>query len=205
MSHLRVDEPDLLRRMRCGDERAFNCFFDSFFSRLYRFAVPRLGGDEEAARDVVQATLIKAVRNVQGFRGEASLFTWLCKICRHLIADHRRASERYARRFVLMEDRAEWLVAVRTREAPEQYDLIENYGRAEIADLVRAALERLPKPYGEALQSQYVEYRSVAEIGQRFGIGRIAAQSLLARARVAFRAAFEQACGESAGDVVSTI
>jgi RNA polymerase sigma-70 factor (ECF subfamily) len=33
--------------MLTGDERAFRAFFDTYFPRVYRFALPRLGGSIE--------------------------------------------------------------------------------------------------------------------------------------------------------------
>ena len=77
---------DLACRLRAGDERAFEEFFAEYFPRLYRFARVRLGGDEDAADEVAQTTLIKALAKVSTYRGEAALFTWVCAICRREIA-----------------------------------------------------------------------------------------------------------------------
>src|SRR2546422_6447802 len=49
-----LSDLDLARRVLAGDESAFEDFFGSYFSRLYRFARVRLGGDEDAAEDIVQ-------------------------------------------------------------------------------------------------------------------------------------------------------
>src|SRR5690348_12923631 len=59
-----TDERVLFRCMLAGDERAFDAFFEAHFPRLYRFALPRLGGDVEAAQEVVQASLGKAMRKL---------------------------------------------------------------------------------------------------------------------------------------------
>lgn len=90
-------ERDLVSAMLAGDQRAFAAFFDSYFPRIYRFALPRLCHHEDACKEVVQATLIKAMRELSSWRGEASLFTWICQICRNEIADHIRAGESVAR------------------------------------------------------------------------------------------------------------
>ncbi len=196
-------EQDLIRRMLAGDERAFAAFFDAYFARVYRFALPRVGRDHEAARDVVQATLTKAMRKLAEFRGEAALYTWLCQICRHEIADHVRARRRYGEHVVLYEDTPEVRAALESIEAPEEYEPDRSHGRSEILALIRSVLDRLPSRYGDALEWKYVEGRSVEEIGQLLGIGHTAAQSLLARARVAFREAIEAVCGEDAADVLA--
>jgi RNA polymerase sigma-70 factor (ECF subfamily) len=200
-----ADEAELIRRMLAGEERAFDAFFEGHFPRLYRFALPRVGGDAEAAREVVQASLGKAMRKLAEFRGEAALFTWLCQICRREIADRARAEKRHAQHLVLIDDRPELRAAIESIEAPEEYDLLESYGRAEVGGLVRAVLDRLPPRYGDALEWKYVEGRSVEEIGARLGIGHTAAQSLLARARVAFREALERVFGAAAADIAATL
>ena len=68
---------------------------------------------------------------------------------------------------------------------------------------MRVVLDRLPANYGNALEWKYMEGSSVEEIGERLGIGTIAAQSLLARARVAFREALEQVFGAEAADIAA--
>ena len=81
------DDRELVQKMLAGEERAFVTFFETYFPRVYRFALPRLNRNEDTAKDVVQATLIKAMRKLGDYRGEAALFTWLCQICRREIAD----------------------------------------------------------------------------------------------------------------------
>jgi len=74
------------RRILGGDEAAFRELFDRFFPRLYRFALVRLNGDAETARDVVQQTFCNAIERLDSYRGEAALYTWFCQICRNAIA-----------------------------------------------------------------------------------------------------------------------
>lgn len=181
-----------------GDERAFSEFFDEYFARLYRFALPRLNGNVDAAQEVVQATLCIVMRKLNTFRGEAALFTWICQICRHQIVDHLRQVRRHSERVVLIEDNPQIQAALDAIQAPEHEEPERRYDRGQIGTLVRAVLDRLPARYGDALEWKYVDGLSVEEIGTRLGIGTTAAQSLLARARVAFRGAIENVFGAAA-------
>lgn len=198
-------EKQLVRRMLAGDERAFDAFFTAYFARVYRFALPRLNGDVEATREVVQIAMTKAMRKLASFRGDASLFTWICQICRREAVDHIRANRRHTRHVVLIDDQPELRLAIEAIEAPEDYDLVRSYGRAETGRLVQTVLDRLPLNYGNALEWKYMEGRSVEEIGERLGIGTTAAQSVLARARIAFREALEQVFGADAADIAASI
>ena len=192
----------LIQGMLAGDERAFEAFFNAYFARVYRFALPRLNGDVEAARDVVQSTLGKAMRGLAGFRGESGLFTWICRICRNEVVEYLRARNRGGH-VVLIDDHESLRAAVESIEAPEEFDLVKSYGRDEAARLVRAVLDRLPANYGDALEWKYLEGDSVEAIGRRLGIGTVAAQSLLARARIAFREGLESVFGAEAVDIAT--
>jgi RNA polymerase sigma-70 factor (ECF subfamily) len=199
------EERVLVAAMLAGDERAFTTFFETYFPRIYRFALPRMNRNADAAKDVVQSTLIRAMRAIGDWRGEATLFTWLCQICRRQIADHVRSQRRHTSKVVLIDDSEEVRAALESLEAPATDDPLHGADRAELAGLVHAVLDRLPSRYGEALEWKYVEGRSVEEISQRLGIGPTAAQSLLARARIAFREGVEAVFGASAEDVLASL
>ena len=200
-----ADDRQLVNAMLAGEERAFREFFETYFARVYRFALPRLRRNEDTAKDVVQTTLIKAMRKLGDWRGDASLFTWLCQICRREIADHVRTQQRHSAKVVLIEDSEEVRAALENIEAPATYDPLRRADGAELKRLVHAVLDRLPNRYGEALELKYVEGHSVEEIGERLGIGQTAAQSLLARARVAFREGLEAVFGAAAADVLASL
>lgn len=200
-----TDERELVRQMLAGEERAFSEFFTIYFPRIFRFALPRLNRNEDTAKDVVQTTLIKAMRKLGDYRGEAAMFTWLCQICRREIADYLRTQRRHSDKVILIEDSEEVRSALESIEAPSADDPLRRCDGAELKQLVHAVLDRLPGRYGEALEWKYVEGRSVEEIGDLLGIGHTAAQSLLARARTAFRDGLEAVFGASAADVLASL
>jgi RNA polymerase sigma-70 factor (ECF subfamily) len=183
---VRLDDKKLVKQLLAGNEQAFDRFFDEHFARLYRFALVRMGDDEDAARDIAQITLSKALRKLHTYRAEAALFTWLCAICRNEISDWLAAQGRYREHIVLAEDFPEIQAAVDSLQVPEQMRPEAHYRRIELLRLIQVALDRLPARYGDALEWKYIEGRSVREISERMGIGTEAAQSLLARARRAF-------------------
>lgn len=185
---------DLARRVLAGDESAAEAFFAEFFPRLYRFARIRLGRDEQAAEEVVQSTLIRAVRRLHTYRGEAALFTWLCTLCRREIrAWHERAGRTVE--VALVEDELEARIALEAAARLAGADPEAETGHRELSRLVQLTLDHLPGRYGQALEWKYIEGESVDEIAHRLGVGYKAAESLLTRARQAFRDAFVVAAG----------
>jgi RNA polymerase sigma-70 factor, ECF subfamily len=193
----------LVRGMLAGDESAFRQFFETYFPRVYRFALPRLAGDIEATKEVVQASLTKAIRSLPSYRSDAAMFTWLCQICRYQIVDHLRANTRHSDRIVLIDDTPELRAALEAVEAPAEDEPAQRLSRAQTRALVQSVLDRLPARYGDVLEWKYIEGRSVEEIGELLGVGHTAAQSMLARARTAFRDALETVFGSTAHDVLT--
>jgi RNA polymerase sigma-70 factor (ECF subfamily) len=196
-------ERALVSAMLAGEERAFSEFFDAYIPRVYRFALPRVGGDPDACKEVVQTTLIKAMRKLASWRGDAALFTWVCQICRREIADHVRSAKRHAGRVMLVEDSPEMHAVFESIAAPAAEGPMQIHSAAETRQLIQSVLDRLPARYGDVLEWKYVDGETVEQIGERLGIGFTAAQSLLARARTAFRAALETVFGATAYDVLS--
>src|SRR5262245_43986671 len=179
-----MDDRALTARALKGDVQAFSELFDIYFPRLFRFALRRVS-DEGVAEDIVQSTLIKAMRSLASWRGEASLFTWLCTICRREIHDHFQRVGR-SPEHASIDDAPDVRAALEALSAggdsPER--ALE---RAEISGAVQLVLDHLPGRYGDVLEWKYVHGLSVAEIATRLGISIKAAESTLTRARLAFR------------------
>jgi RNA polymerase sigma-70 factor (ECF subfamily) len=181
---------ELVQRMLGGDQEAFRQFFDLHFPGLYRFALARLGHDADAAEEVAQSALAKVVRKLHTYRGEASLFTWVCTFCRWEISGWHAQRSRRGVAVELVEESAEVRAALESLSAVGGDGPRERLLRREVGDLVRLTLDQLPVRYGDALEWKYVEGWSVKEIAVRLGVGPKAAESLLTRARQAFRDAF---------------
>ena len=134
----------------------------------------------------MQSALAKAVRNMESYRAEAAMFTWLCAICRNEISDWIRRESRYREHIVLVEDLPEVSGAIDSWQAPPEDSPERHYQRGEALRLIQVALDRLPANYGNVLEWKYVQGYSVREIATRLDLGTEATQSLLARAKRAF-------------------
>lgn len=198
----------LARRVLDGDRRAFDAFFNTYYPRLYRFALVRLNRDHDLADETAQVVLCQAISKLSTYRGEAPLFSWLCTFCRYELARQRKAVARAQGDTPLREDdpavRAalESLLSVST-EAPDA--AVE---QADIARLVTVALDYLPSLYADALEYKYVQGLSVRDIARRIGKSAKATESTLTRARAAFRDSFKtlmQSDGDPTGELSSIL
>lgn len=192
---LYLDDKRLVKQLLAGNKLAFDRFFDENFARLYRFAVARMGDDPDAARDVVQISLTKAIRNLKSYRAESALFTWLCAICRNEMSDWLEKRGRHRQHILLTEDFPEVQAVVDSFQAPGAERPEQQYRRVESLRLIQVALDRLPARYGNVLEWKYVQGWSVREISARLEIGNEATQSLLARAKRAFADVYSSLIG----------
>jgi RNA polymerase sigma-70 factor (ECF subfamily) len=184
------EDKKLVDRMLSRDQAAFREFFDDYFPRLYRFTLRRVSEDPEAARDIVQAALTRGVRRLETYRGEASLFTWLCQITRRELSDHLariRREQTYMHRLVELEEDPHNRAILESIPADPGAEPEALAHREDLAARVHAALDYLPSRYAKVLELKYLEDLSVEAIAARLGVSVIAVQSLLARARQAFR------------------
>ncbi len=189
----------LVQRLLTGEDRAFEEFFDIYFPRLYRFALSRLSYDADAAEEVVQAALTKVISRLGSYRGEAALFTWLCTFCRREIGDWMRRRSRQPDPVGLMEDAPEIRAALESLTMVDEPGPEEKYRRRELSRAVQVTLDHLAPRYGDALEWKYIQGRSVKEIAARLEISPKAAESLLTRARIAFRDGFSEFAHELLG------
>jgi RNA polymerase sigma-70 factor (ECF subfamily) len=190
------EDLDLAKRLAAGEQSLFSGFFETYFPRLFRFALVRLRGDFDAAEEITQRTLCKAVRKLDLYRGEASLLTWLCQICRREIADFAAARQHELARYVAVDDDPDVRAAVESIPAGDAFDPMEHVARRDRGRLVQIVLDHLPARYGDVLEWKYVEGLAVDEIAERLTVSSHAAESMLARARRAFREAWRGLAGE---------
>jgi RNA polymerase sigma-70 factor (ECF subfamily) len=176
----------LVARMLAGDEGAYDSFAERYSKALFRFVRARLGGDHDRVKEIVQTAMTKALSKMATYRGEASLLTWLCSCCRNeILMLHRR--QRSAPEEIELEEDMSPVQFPSFRGWDPESDLL---GREE-AHLVHMALDVLPPHYAQALEWKYLEQLPVSEIALRLALQIKAAESLLTRARRAFRDAFE--------------
>jgi len=179
------EDGELLRRAAGGDAAAVRRFLDEVGPVVYGFVFARVGGHAATADDLVQETLLEAVRSAPGFRGESALTTWVCTIARRRLARHYERERR-------QEVARQGLRLVAGGELADGGG-DDDRGGSEVdqRDEVVRALGRLSPLHRQVLVLKYLDNRSVAEIATELGRSRVQVQSLLQRARSALRRQME--------------
>ena len=172
-------EPALRLAALAGDAGAWQSLFASAFEAVAGYVRWRCGGRSDLVEDAIQEAWLTAARKLRAFDPARSRFAaWVCgiaaNVCRNLVRQRLRAVKRVRP-----------LVAV-----PEP--AVPNSSRDHDPEAVARALAELPERYELALRLKYLEQRSVTEMARLLGDSEKAVESLLTRARQAFRSNFER-------------
>ncbi len=163
----------LTRRMAAGDELAYRTFYDAYFNRLSRYLLVVTAGDEDAAREALQAALVRVVRHIKVFPSDAIFWSWLTVLARSALSDQSRKRRRY----LAFLDRFTWHTrAQQAAPADPETD-------ARLGILLETSLGALPFDERRLLEAKYFERRSVREIAGDLGLSEKAVDSRLVRIR----------------------
>ena len=174
-----VDEAELLRRARHGDDAAFAQLFGRYQRAIFRYAAHMCG--DAAADDVVQDTFLVVLRRGGKFdttRGTFSAF--LFGIARNVIL--KQLGDRY--------DLSPNL-EVAVEEAAQHADVLESITERERIEAVRTAVASLPPLYREVValcDLEDVDYESAAS-ALGCPIGTVRSRLHRARAMLTFKLA----------------
>ncbi|MGL4463522.1 MAG: RNA polymerase sigma factor [Planctomycetia bacterium] len=167
----RLREAMLRRAVLAGDEAAWRRWYDEQYEPLRRFAQWRCGRRADWTDEVVQETWLTAVRRIAAFDpNQASFADWL----RGIAVNHLRN-----------------LLRGRNRRCEEPLpDTVVDPRGAEVDDesaAVAETLDRLSAKHEAVLRAKYLDGWSVARIASEWCESEKAVESLLTRARAAFR------------------
>jgi RNA polymerase sigma-70 factor (ECF subfamily) len=171
----------LRRAVLAGDEHAWRTLYDEAFAELHAYALWRCGGLRDLADEVVQDTWLTAVRRIRAFDPEQGAFIgWLRGITANVLRNHLHRQDRRNGR----------LRQLGSEQAAEPAEAALE--RREEAERVARALAALPERYEAVLRAKYLEGRSVEEMASAGSETPKAVESLLTRARQAFRTLYQE-------------
>jgi RNA polymerase sigma-70 factor, ECF subfamily len=186
------EERDLVRRLREGDEYAFETLVRNFAPRMLAVA-RRFLPDGQDAQDVVQNALMSAVKAIHGFAQQAQLSTWLHRIVvnaalMELRNRRHRAEDSIEDLLPRFDDDGKWLNDNSNFASLGQFSI----ERRETRELVRKSIARLPESYRIVLLMRDIEDLDTSEIAQMLNASINAVKVRLHRARQALRPILER-------------
>lgn len=192
MENARTDA-ELVDAARAGDRKSLEELLVRHEREVFRFGL-RMCGDEDAARDVLQETLLAAFKGLNDFRGDSRISTWLYQIARSFCSKARRrgAGEPAVHEEVFgPEGRA---------LASEEPEPDEQAHQAQLGQALKAAIAALPEASREVVVLRDVEGLSAEEAARIVGVDVGALKSRLHRARLELRGHLSRLLDEKATD-----
>lgn len=166
----------LVLAAQAGDQRAFADLVRRWQRRLLAHAW-RLTGDDETARDAVQAAWLEIARGLKGLRDEQTFPAWAYRI----------VSRRCAQEVAGLRRRRELARAVAAEPGPREPDMETR----EVGGRLQAAIRDLPPVQRAALALFHFEDLSIPEIAVALGVPAGTIKTRLMHARRRLRAVLE--------------
>ena len=181
-------EVEFIEKLKVGDAEAFEVLVHRYSADIYALLC-RLTGDLDEASDLTQDTFLRSLKAVGGFRGDASLKTWLFRIAVNESRNRYRWWKRRHRDHTVSLDHKVGDSDQTVQESipcaassPEDDAL-----RRERERLMQSALMELPDVYREAVVLFDIEGFSYEQISQTLEISLGTVKSRIARGREELR------------------
>lgn len=186
--------------MRAGNieecDLNFHKIHDIYQPKIFRYLSNLI--DEYEAEDLTQEVFAKVSRNLETFRGESHVSTWIYRIATNLAIDRIRyctlpfvdplkRAEAPIDAHEEIEDRNIW-----TGEKP--YSAEQKLIRGEMTDCIRSCLENLPETFRVVLLLSELESFRNKEIAEITGVTLETVKIRLHRARALLRKEIERNC-----------
>lgn len=192
-------DPELAVLAQQGDRMAFGAIMQRCNQRLFRIARSVVRDDTEA-EDVLQEVYLRAFAAIGGFRGEASLFTWLTRITLNEARGRlrkRRPTVDLDALEAAQETGAELFVFPRSLSGPSPES---EAARSETRRLMEAAIDQLPEPFRLVFILREIEECTVEETAGQLGVLPETIKTRLFRARRLLRRALSEELASSVSD-----
>ncbi len=185
------DDAAIAHRIAGGDVAAWGAFFERYAPWAYRFAYHHLDGNHADAEDLCSDIMMVAAQSIGRYDSRRGGFdVWLLGLARHRLA-------RFCRRRRIEMPLVPDLATIEAHSASWASHWASD-GALHRA-VVNRALASLPERQAAALIGKYVTGRTVEELAAQMGSTPKAIESLLSRARAAFRSAFSALLKDGSG------
>ena len=175
----------LIERVRGGDVSAYDTLVRKYERQVFRIS-QHITQNREDAEDAMQDAFLKAYEKLEQFQGNSKFYTWLVRIAVNESLMRLR-KRRTGKMVSIDEDIATDEGSVPRDLADWAPDPEQNYGQAELAEILRKTIQGLPQGFRIVFVLRDVEGLSTEETAETLGLSIPAVKSRLLRARLQLR------------------
>ncbi|MBR5635448.1 MAG: sigma-70 family RNA polymerase sigma factor [Pseudobutyrivibrio sp.] len=137
--------------------KEFEEIYKLYYPQVYRF-VMSLCSNSDLAEEITQETFFRALKGIDGYRGDCKLSVWLFQIAKNLYFTQKKKEERYS-----SENELE------LENTPDVLNVEEIIENKQLALKIHEVLHLIPEPYKEVFWMRAFGELSFAEIGKIHG------------------------------------
>ena len=182
------DDARLVERLKARDEAALEGLMAQYQARVFGLAL-RLTANRQDAEEVLQDVFWSVLKNINSFRGESTLSTWIYRIAANTALMKVRKQPKS--QHVPLEEELGPAMTEDGRIAEPVVDWTrlpsDELERKELAQRLEEATAQLPPDYRTVLVLRDIEGLSATEAGEVLNLSVAALKSRLHRARLFLR------------------
>ena len=132
----------------------FEQIYTTYFRDVYLY-IRKLSNSEHMAEEITNETFFKAMKSIDGFRGDCDIRVWLCQIAKNCYYS-----------YIKKVNRTECIDNVEIAEQGASFE--ERLFRHDTAIQIQKILHDIPEPYKEVFMWRVYAELSFKQIGQMF-------------------------------------
>ena len=167
-----MNESELIRQVQNGNSNAFR-YLVSSYQKLVVHITGRVIQNQEDLEDVCQEVFIKVFRNINRFKGDAKLSTWVASIAYNTSLDYLK---KYRKKELNFTDKLKQIEG----DGPVDSQIME---KRDLHRYIREQIELLPLHYRSVVTLYHLEEFNYKEIEEITGMPEGTVKSYLHRAR----------------------
>lgn len=174
-----MTDEDLLKQLKSGSNEAYKYLIDTNRNLVWNIALG-MTGSKDASEDLFQEVFFRVYRDINKFRGDSKLSTWIGSISFNVCSDYLRRKKRSK---------------IFAEQEPTDLNYISDWDKnpgavlhtLEINEMVRSIIDHLPSSYKLLINLYHLEELSYKEIEviTKLPVGTI--KSYLSRARLVIK------------------
>lgn len=159
------DERELMKRIKARDAEALEQLYDAYSSLLYGLVIPIVKKKEEA-EDLLQEVFLRIWEKAYTFdETRGNVYSWIVTLARNKAIDRIRSKGyKTQQKATASTDEPDF-----TLEG-DRYDPLETTIHSDRAELVKTALEQIPKKQRQVIEIAYYKGMTQSEIAEHLDL-----------------------------------